>query len=61
MVWVLSQLMAKTDWLCLVDMMEELTYIHTNKWETTDIKLNRPKKRFGSLTVKIADIVSKFL
>ena len=53
--------MAKTDWLCLVDMMEELTYIHTNKWETTDIKLNRPKKRFGSLTVKIADIVSKFL
>ena len=30
----------------------------TQKWETTDLKLNEPKEKFGFLTVKLGDVIS---
>ena len=35
----------------------ELYNAKSKKWETTDIKLNGPKSKFGFLTVKLNDII----
>ena len=37
----------------------ELYNTQTGQWETTDMKLKEPKSGFGSLTIKLSDIVSK--
>ena len=34
----------------------ELFNTHSEKWETTDIKLKEPKDGFGVLTAKVRDI-----
>ena len=31
----------------------------TGKWERSDIRLNRKKKEFGFLTLKLSDIISE--
>ena len=36
----------------------ELYNTSTGKWEYTDIKLEAPKSNFGSLDVKLEDIIS---
>ena len=30
----------------------------TQKWETTDLKLNEPKEKFGFLTIKLGDLIA---
>ena len=37
----------------------ELYNTQTGQWENTYMKLMEPKSGFGSLTIKLADIVSK--
>ena len=36
----------------------EIYNIRTEKWDLTDIRLNKPKDRFGFLTVKLSDAIS---
>ena len=38
----------------------ELYNTQTRKWETSDIKLRKPKRHFGFVTVKLSDVISKF-
>ena len=38
----------------------EIYNAQTGRWETTDIKLRKPKHHFGFVTVKLCDVISKF-